>query len=316
VTTRPAGPALLRGIGGRVAGALAVLFGAATLAFITLQLIPGDPVSILLGPSTSASAQVRAQISSDYGFDQPLWQQYLQFLGRLLHGDLGRSYQLQRGVGGLIGDQLMPTVELASAGLLLAVVLAVVSAVLTADRNPLLRALASVWELTAASVPSYWMGIVLLTLFSFRLRLFPVAGDQGLGSLVLPALTLALPVAGVLAQVLREGLESALEQPFALTARARGLGPSAVRVRHALRHAALPLITLTGWLAGSLLGGAVLVESVFGRPGIGSLVLQAVSSRDMPVVIGVVVLSAGVFVLISTVVELLYVVIDPRLRTT
>ena len=306
--------ALARGVARRLAAAVVVLFGAATLAFAALQLIPGDPVAVLLGPSTSASPAVRAEIRREYGFNQPVAEQSLRFMERLARGDLGQSYQLQRPVSSLIGSQLLPTVQLSLVALALAVVLAVLSAVTTAGRRPLLRSLASTWELIAASTPSYWMGIVLLTVFSFHFHLFPVAGDQDLSSLVLPAVTLALPLAAVLAQVLREGLEAALGQPFVVTARARGVSLTAVRLRHALRHAAVPLVTLAGWLTGSLLSSAVLVETVFGRPGVGSLVLQAVSSRDMPVVIGVVVLTALVFVLISTAVELLYVVIDPRLR--
>lgn len=307
--------ALAGGIARRLGPAVAVLLGAATLAFLTLQLIPGDPVSVLLGPSNAGSPEVRAEIAREYGFDRPVADQYLHYLGRLLQGDLGQSYQLQRPVWSLIGDQLWPTVQLALAALVLAVVLAGVSAVATAGRRPAFRAVASVWELISASTPSYWVGIVLLTVFSFRFHVFPVAGAEGFASLVLPAVTLALPLTGVLAQVLREGLEAALEQPFVVTARSRGVGLTAVRLRHALRHCAIPLLTLTGWLTGSLIGGAVLVETVFGRPGIGSLVLQAVSAKDMPVVIGVVLLSAFVFVVISTVVELLHPVIDPRLRS-
>ncbi|WP_047224357.1 ABC transporter permease subunit [Protofrankia sp. BMG5.30] len=304
---------LVRGIAVRLAAALAVLFGAATLAFAALQLVPGDPVTVLLGPSTTASAEVRAQIREDFGFDRPVVVQYASYLGHLLRGDLGESYQLQRPVAELIDSQLWPTVQLALAAAVLAVVVAVLSAVTTAGR-PLPRALASAWELLAVSTPSYWLGIVLLTFFSFRLTIFPVAGAEGFASLVLPAITLALPVAGVLAQVLREGLETALAQPFVVTARARGLTRTAVRFRHALRHAAVSLVTLTGWLTGTLLGGAVLVEVVFARPGIGTLTLQAVSNKDMPVVIGVVLISASVFVLISTVVDLAYLAIDPRLR--
>ncbi|MCX5401637.1 ABC transporter permease [Streptomyces sp. NBC_00102] len=306
---------LAGGIARRLGSAVAVLLGAATLAFLTLQLIPGDPVSVLLGPSNAGSPEVRAEIAREYGFDRPVADQYLHYLGRLLQGDLGQSYQLQRPVWSLMTDQLWPTVQLALSALVLAVVLAVVSAVATAGRRPAFRAVASVWELISASTPSYWVGIVLLTVFSFRFHVFPVAGAEDFASLVLPAVTLALPLTGVLAQVLREGLEAALEQPFVVTARSRGVGRTAVRLRHALRHCAVPLLTLTGWLTGSLIGGAVLVETVFGRPGIGSLVLQAVSAKDMPVVIGVVLLSAFVFVVISTVVELLYPVIDPRLRS-
>lgn len=298
----------------RLAAGLAVLYGAASLAFLSLHLIPGDPVAILLGPATTASPEVRRQISAELGFDRPLLTQYLGHLGRLASGDLGSSYQLQRPVGWLIADQLGPTVQLAAAAIIVALALALISAVGTAGRHPAARALASAWELTAISLPSYWLGVLLLTAFSFHLRLFPIIGGAGPAALVLPALTLALPIAGVLAQVLREGLESALAQLFALTARARGLSQTAVRLRHALRHAAGSLATLAGWLVGTLLGGAVLVETVFGRPGLGALTLQAVQNRDMPVVMGVVLVSAVTFVVISALVDLLHLAIDPRLR--
>ncbi|MFJ8039155.1 ABC transporter permease [Kitasatospora sp. NPDC096147] len=299
----------------RLVGALAVLVGAATVAFAALQLVPGDPVTVMLGPGTAATPEVKAEIRAAYGLDQPVAVQYLHYLGRLLTGDLGESYQLQRPVAGLIGDQLGSTVQLALAALVLAVVLALVAATATAGRRPALRGLSSLLELLAVSSPSYWIGILLLTAFSFQLRIFPVAGDQDLSALVLPALTLALPLTGVLTQVLREGLENALGQPFVLTARSRGLAASAVLLRHALRHTAGPVLTLTGWLTGSLLGGAVLVETVFGRPGIGALSLQGAVNKDMPLVIGLVLLSALVFVLISTLVDLLHLAADPRLRS-
>ncbi|GAA0988909.1 ABC transporter permease [Acrocarpospora macrocephala] len=304
----------MRTLAKRVGAGLAVLYGAATLAFVSLQLIPGDTVSTLLGPATTASAEVRAQISAELGLDQPPLTRYLAYLGRVVTGDLGSSYQLQRPVWQLIGDQLGPTVQLAAAAMAAAVLIALVSAVATAGRRRQVRAAATAWELVAVSLPSYWLGILLLTAFSFQLPIFPVIGAQDLPALVLPALTLGLPIAGVLAQVLREGLEAALAQPFAVTARARGLSQTAVRLRHALRHAASSLATLTGWLVGTLLGGAVLVETVFGRSGIGALTLQAVDNKDMPVVMGVVLLSALVFVVISNLVDLLYRVIDPRVR--
>jgi len=164
-------------------------------------------------------------------------------------------------------------------------------------------------------VPVFWLGILLLMAFSFRLPWFPVSGDEGWRALVLPTLTLALPTAGILAQVLREAMEKALEQPFVTTVRARGLGELALRLRHVLRHALLPAVTLGGWLVGSLLGGAVITEKVFGRPGLGTVTLNAVLSQDVPVVLAVVLLAAFVYVLVSTALDLLYLAIDPRLQT-
>jgi peptide/nickel transport system permease protein len=169
-------------------------------------------------------------------------------------------------------------------------------------------------ELVAFSTPAFWLGILLLTMFSFRLRVFPVAGGEGWRSLVLPALTLAVPFGSLLSQVLREGVEAALDQPFALTARSRGVGPLAVRARHALRHALVPAVTIGGWLVGGLLGGTVLVETVFARPGIGRVAVEAVNSHDIPVVVGLIMLSAAVYLVVNTLVDVLYLLIDPRLR--
>ncbi|HVV11354.1 ABC transporter permease [Amycolatopsis sp.] len=304
-----------RAVGKRLLAAVAVVLGAATLGFIALQLLPGDPVDWLLGPNTMATPALRDQVRQDYGFDRPVIVQYLGYLNDLLHGRLGESYQLQQPVAKLIGDQLWSTVQLAVAALVLALLLAAVAAVTTAGARPVARGTVSTAELVVTSAPQFWVGILLLTVFSFQLRVFPVAGAQSFAALVLPAITLALSIAGVLSQVLREGLEAALAQPFIVTARARGLSGTAVRLRHAFRHAAAPLLTLTGWVTGTLLGGVVPVETVFGRPGIGSLVLQAVTSRDMPVVMGVIVLSAVVFVALSTVVDLVHLALDPRIRT-
>jgi len=195
-------------------------------------------------------------------------------------------------------------------------VLAVLVALVTAGRGPWARRAVSTAELLAVSVPTFVIGIVLLSVFSFTLGWFPVSGAQGPASLVLPALTLALPITGVLGQVLREGLEKALEQPFAVTARARGLTERALVLRHALRHATLPAATLVGWFVAQLLTQAIITETVFGRPGVGRVVLQAVTGGDMPVVMAVVILSAVVFVTVSTVLDLLYRVIDPRLRSS
>ncbi|MCD0449831.1 ABC transporter permease [Actinocorallia sp. API 0066] len=315
INTRPARHRALRAVAARAAGAVAVLWGAATLAFFALALIPGDPVTIMLGPFTTAPQSIRDQIAADNGLDKPLFERYLAYLGRLAQGDMGESYQLQKSVAAVIGEALGPTVELALAAVVIAIVLAIVSAVLTAGREGRLRGFVTSWELVAVSLPPHWLGILLLTAFSFQLPIFPVVGVGGPSALVLPALTLALPIIGVLAQVLREGLEAALAQPFAVTARARGLSRRQVRVRHALRHAAVPLATLSGWLAGTLLGGAVIVEAVFGRPGLGALALQSATNKDMPVLIGIVLVSALTFVVISALIDAFQLLVDPRVRT-
>lgn len=298
----------------RLATGLAVLWAAATASYVALLLAPGDTVDILVGDGPD-TPQIRAQIITEWGLDRPEVVQYLAYLWRLVHGDLGRSYQLQRGVGEVLATQVLPTAQLTLAAAATGVLLAVVIALTTAGRASWARRAAAAAELVSVSVPPFVIGMVLLSVFSFTLGWFPVSGDRGAAALVLPALALGLPIAGILGQVLREGLERALEQPFALTARSRGLSERALVARHALRHALLPAVTLAGWFTGTLLGGAVITEALFGRPGLGQVAMQAVMGRDMPVVMAVVILSAAVYVAISTLLDLAYRLIDPRLRT-
>ncbi|GCE00764.1 ABC transporter permease [Embleya hyalina] len=299
----------------RLLAGVVVLWGAATVTFVALHRVGGDPVDAVVGPGVSPTPSLRRQITEEYGFDQPLIVQYGRWLGRLLGGDLGRSYQLGRPVSAVLADQVRPTCALALSAVLLAGVLAVVTALATAGRGRLVRGLVSGAELAVVSLPSFWVGLLALTFLSFRWHLFPVAGDQGFAALVLPAVTLALPVAGVLAQVLRQSLDEALTQPFVLTVRTRGVPEALVLARHALRHAAIPVVTLAGWVVGSLLGGAVLIETVFARPGLGRVLLAAVGSRDTPVVAAIVLLSAAAFTCANLLVDLVCPALDPRLRT-
>ncbi|UVO08901.1 ABC transporter permease [Pectobacterium polonicum] len=304
----------LLALGKRLFTILAVLWGAATLTFIAVKLIPGDPVAILSGGENVVDAAYRAVLIKQFGLDQPLWVQYLRYCGQALQGDFGVSYLYRQPVGSVIADAMHQTLPLAFGGLVLALFLAIVSALLTAGRYGVLRNAVSWLELTLLSTPVYWIGIVLLSLFSFRLQWFPVTGNDGFMSLVLPVITLSLPIAAILSQVLRDGLEDALSQPFSLTVRTRGVSEIRLRFRHGLRHAALAASTLTGTLLASVLGGSVLTETVFGRAGIGQVTLSAIENRDMPLVLGVVMLSAFLFVVINLLVDALYLIIDPRLR--
>jgi len=295
----------------RAGSGLIVGWAAATAAYLALLAAPGDTVDSIIGDGADTPL-IRSQIIQEWGLDRPAVVQYLDYLRRAAHGDLGRSYLLQRPVRDVIGEQLAPTLELAVAAAALGVLIALVLAVTT--RRAWARRTSSTTELVLVSTPPFLIGIVLLSVFSFRFGWFPVSGDRGVAALVLPAVTLALPIAGVLTQVLRDGLDRALSEPFAVTARSRGLTENAVLIRHTLRHALLPAVTLTGWLFGVLLGGAVIVEQVFGRPGLGQVTLAAVNSKDMPVVLAVVVFSAFVYVLINTLADVVYLAIDPRLR--
>ncbi len=299
-------------IAGIAASAVLVLWGAATLAFLAFRVIPGDPVSVMLGPQAQVSESVKDTIRAELGLDRPPFEQYLTYLGGLVRGDLGESYQLRMPVSEVIGRQLGATLQLSAAALVIAVVLALAVALLA--RGRVAGAIATGIELVILSSPVFWIGIVLLSVFAFGLGWFPVTGSRNPATLVLPAITLAFPVAALLGQVLRDGISTAERQPFADTVRARGAGPTWLTLRHSLRHGAAGALTLAAYLTGSLLGGAVLVETVFARPGVGRVTLAAITDRDLPVITGVILLSALVFVIVSLIVELLHPVLDPRLR--
>ena len=289
-----------------------VVWGAATAGFVALRLIPGDPVDVMLGVQARVSESVRADIRAEWGLDNPPVIQYFQYLGRLLTGDLGTSYQLRAPVGEIIAEQAVPTLQLTAAAMLVALLLALSAALFGRGRRA--SRVISLVELVIISSPTFWVGLLLLAIFSFQLGWFPVTATSGFSALVLPALTLALPVAGILSQVLRQGLDHAERQPFALTARARGVTSAGLVARHTLRHAAIDTVTLGGYLVGSLLGGAVLVETVFARPGLGQVAIRAIIGRDLPVVLGVIVVASIVFALLSVLVDLSYRALDPRLR--
>ncbi|ULN33145.1 ABC transporter permease [Mycolicibacterium smegmatis] len=299
----------------RVGGVIGVLWGAATLTFIAQQLMPGDPAQTILGGAGARpSAEQLAAVREQYGFNDPAVVQYLHFLGGLLRGDLGTSYILKQPVVDIIGHHLGPTLTLTLVSLVAAWVIAVTVTLLTAHRSRWLASIGSGVEIFLAALPQYWLGIVLLVVFAIQLRLLPVIGGDDVSGLILPALTLALPLAGYLGQVTRDEFSSAMEQPFAVSARARGMSDWGVRWRHALRHAVLPGLTLSGWALGSLFSTAVIVESVFVRPGLGRVLVDAVTSKDMPVVIGVTLFVAAVYVLANLLVDIGFVRVDPRLR--
>ncbi|WP_438283871.1 ABC transporter permease [Pseudomonas alabamensis] len=305
--------ALGRRAGIRLLGGLLVLWAVATLTFFALRLMPGDPVlAILGGASGNPTPETLEATRQEYGLDKPLAVQYVAYLGRLLQGDLGASYTQHMPVTRVLAEQGGATFELTVASLLLAWVLVLLLTVLTAGRGRLVGGLASLAETVSAALPHFWLGIVLLAVFAFGLRWFPPAGSDSLTALVLPAFSLAIPLAGFIAQVTRESLELTLEQPFVLTARTRGLSDLAVRFRHALRHALLPGISLSGWAIGALMSGAVVCEVIFSRRGIGRQLYQAVIAQDMPLVIGISLVVAAVYVLANIGVDLLYLWIDPR----
>lgn len=324
VSGRPAVPRQsfrrLRRLASSLIGALVVLWGAATAAFLAQTALPGDRATAILNIRTG-QAQERtpaelAPIVDAYGLDHPLVVQYLNYIGGLLRGDLGTSYQQFRPVWDLIGEQLGSTLVLTLTGILLAWVLMIVWVTLTAGRGPRVRALGSAVDTVTAALPPYWLGILLLLVFALTLRWFPVMGGSGANGIILPALTLAIPLAGFMGQSVRAEYERALDQPFVLSARMRGMGDLGIRLRHALRHAAIPAVTLTGWAIGATVSGAVIVEQIYSRPGIGKTLVAAVGAQDLPVVTGIVVLVAVLYVVANLLVDVVYALVDPRLKTS
>ncbi|MCW3017225.1 MAG: dppB 2 [Solirubrobacterales bacterium] len=302
----------------RLANAVGVLWAAATVTFFIQAVLPGDRATLILnqetGRAVKRTAAEVAPINRRFGFDDSLFAQYLHYIGGLTHGDLGTSYQLKQPVTTLIADQVGPTLLLTVTALVLAWAIALVLTIATAKRGRIRSALGSGFEVVAAGLPQYWLGVILLVVFAINLGWFPVEGGTGLSGLVLPALTLAIPLAGFLGQVTRDEFEKVLDQPFITSARARGMSDLDVRTKHALRHAVLPAITLSGWALGALFSGAVVAELVFARPGLGQVLVGAASARDIPLVSGVVMLVAGVYVVANLLVDLAYGIVDPRLK--
>ncbi len=314
---RPAAT-ILRPILFRIGSALFVLWGVVTITFLALSILPGDRATILLnitsGQAIERTPAELAPINARYGFDQPIAVQYIHYVLGLLRGDLGTSYELQRPVVNIIAEQIAPTFTLAIAALLLAWIFTVPWTLFTAGRGRRLGSLGSAAETIMAGLPQYWIGILLLIVFAIGLRWFPVIGGTTLAATILPTVTLAIPLAGFLGQSIRSEFDRTMREPFLLSARARGMGAAGVRARHVLRLALIPGITLSGWAIGSLLSGAVLVESVFARPGLGAVLVNAVSDKDFPLVSGIVILNSFLYVVINLVVDLIYLAVDPRMR--
>jgi ABC-type dipeptide/oligopeptide/nickel transport system permease component len=298
----------------RLALSVIVVFGVSILVFSMIHLVPGDPAVIML--SEQASGQDVQQLRHDLGLDQPLWVQYSFYIGHVLHGDLGRSIRLQRPVAELIGGRLPNTLQLAITSLSLATLIGVVVGTISAVRRGRTSDhLVMVGALLGVSLPSFWLGLLLILFFGLRLGVLPIAGNQdGLVSLVLPAVTLAAVPAATIARLTRSGLLDVLGEDYIRTARAKGLKEVTVIVNHALRNSMIPVITVVGVQFGVLLGGAVIVETVFAWPGVGRLLIDAVSARDFPLVQGIMLFISISFVLVNLLADVVYAYVDPRIR--
>jgi len=281
--------------------------------FLLIHLIPGDPVEIMLGES--ASTADRAALRAGLGLDQPLATQFLDYLGRLLQFDLGTSIHQRRPVSELLLERLPATGLLAAATLAVTVLLALPLGILAAVRKD------TPWDsgamgfsMLGVSIPNFWLGPLLILVFSLWLGWFPVSGREGAASVVLPALTLGTGLTAVLSRMVRSSMLEVLGEDYIRTARAKGLPGHRVVLRHALRNALLPVITLLGLQLGALLAGAVITETVFSWPGIGLLTIEAIQSRDYPLVQACVLLISLIYVVVNLLTDLAYAQVDPRIR--
>jgi ABC-type dipeptide/oligopeptide/nickel transport system permease component len=297
----------------RLAQTVPILFLVATLVFSLIHLIPGDPVEILLGES-AREADVEA-LRARLGLDRPLGAQYLAFLSGLARGDLGVSVASGRPVTEMIREHYPATLELALAGMLVALILALplgVSAALQRDRW--LDHGSRFFALLGVSIPNFWLGPVLILLFSVHWNLLPVSGRGTWRHLILPAVTLGTALAGLLTRMVRSSLTEELRRPYLATARAKGLSRPEVVVRHALSNALIPVVTVVGLQFGALLTGTIITETIFSWPGLGRLLIQAIRTRDYPLVQAGVLIIAVTYVLVNLATDVVYAWLDPRIR--
>lgn len=304
-----------RFLGARVGQALLVLWASFTVSFVLLQLLPGDAIAIKFqNPELGLNAAQIAQMRTAYGADAPLWRQYLESLGGAVRGDFGFSLQAGVPVSALLAASLPATLRLAALGFTLALVIAVLLAALStlSYGRALRRAFAALPSLFVA-VPTFWLGITLIQLFSFQWRLIPVINPGFWEGLILPVMTLAVPISAPLAQLLIRNIDVVMHQPFVTVARAKGASHRGVLWRHVARNALLPVLTVAGLLLGELIAGALVTETVFGLNGLGQLTRDAVNNQDLAVLQAIVLVAALGFVLINLLVDLLYPLLDPRL---
>ena len=310
----------MRHLARRLAQILPTMLGALVLVFLVMRVLPGDQAIALLG--TAATPDAVAALRRDLGVDRPLWEQFAAYLSGVLRLDFGQSLALRAPVTELVLDAVPHTLLLTLGGTLVAAAIGVPLGTLAAlRRGTWLDYAASVGALLGVSVPVFVWGLVLLLTFSLHWRVFPTSGagatpGEMLRALVLPAIATGFFLAGVLSRITRASILQMLGQDFARTARAKGLGESAVVGRHVLRNAIIPILTVIGLNVGTLLSGAIVAETVFTRPGIGRLALDAILARDYPVIQGVVLVSSFAVLLLNLVIDLLYGLADPRVRAT
>ena len=301
-------------IGRRLLGAIPVLWGVATLVFVIMRLVPGDPAALMLSES-GGSAQAIAELRTELGLDDPLVVQYGQYLARLAQADLGTSLFTQRSVMVTIGEQLLSTIELAIAAILVAIILGTILGVMAAARHGTwIDTAVMAFSVTGISIPIFWSALLLIWLFALVLGWLPATGQGGISHLILPALVLGFASAGAITRLVRASLLETMDQDFVSTARAKGLAEHTILIRHAMKNAFIPVISIIGLQFGFLLGGTVVIETIFSRPGIGQLMVNAILWKDLPLVQGIVLLVALVYTLVNLATDLAYAYLDPRIH--
>jgi peptide/nickel transport system permease protein len=297
----------------RMLGLIPVLLGVSVLVFAILKFIPGDPARAVAG--FDASPEDVENIREQLGLNEPVWVQYGLFVGKALIGDFGRSVRSRRPVSEEIASTMPATVQLALVSMAVATVIGVVLGIVAATHQyTIWDGITMILALLGISIPIFWLGLMLILLFAVQLGWLPSQGRGGPENLVLPSLTLGAASAGIIARMMRSSMLEVLRQDYVRTARAKGLGEQIVVLRHALKNAAIPAVTVIGLQFGYLLGGAVITETVFAWPGMGRLVVEAIKFRDYPVVQSCILLLALTFCLVNLVVDLLYAYLDPRIR--
>lgn len=325
----------------RVAGVIPVLLIVSLMVFSLMQAAPGDPISMLI--SDEASPEDRARVAAAWGFDQPAHVQYLTFLGNAAVGDFGTSFRFREPVMDLVLARLPASIELAVFATLLAIVVGIPLGVLAAARpNSIFDTIGSIGGFFGISMPNFWQAILLILLFAGLLNILPSSGREpwGLGlpritgfltldavlqgrwdalwqalrHLIMPAVVLGTSMTGIIMQITRASMLENLGEDYVMTARAKGLSNSAVLWRHAFRNALVSVITIIGLEFGALISGAIIVETVFSWPGIGALLIQGITYRDFPLIVGLVLIYTTIFVLLNVLIDILYTVVDPRIR--
>jgi len=290
-----------------------VVLGVVTLVFLLIHLVPGDPVQVMLGETATLTDQ--ENLRQALGLDRPLVTQWFTYLSHLFQGNLGTSLHSKEPIRDILLQRLPATLELTLAGLLVAILIALPLGSLAAMRkNTFWDHGAMVFSLLGISIPHFWLGPLLILLFSLQLGWLPVSGRDTFASVILPALTLGTALAAILARMVRATLLEVLQEDYIRTARAKGLTETVIIIHHALRNAALPVITILGLQLGALLGGAVITETVFAWPGLGLLTIEAIQQRDYPVVQACVLVISLTYVAVNTCTDLLYAWLDPRVR--